>query len=102
MEDGKKATKPKGRKKNLDYRNAVFKCLLDHKGALWVNMISELTGIPAKTVTNILDEFYSKGMITDHDIARETNGRVKFRLVSLNPDFLTGKKKEDKDKESLI
>ena len=73
----------RGRPKNSDYRNAVFKCLVNAGGTLWVNQISRLTGIPSKTVTNILDEFQEKGLIEDRDFSKETQGKIKMRLVSL-------------------
>ncbi len=73
----------RGRPRNTDYRNAIFKCLVNAGDSLWVNQISRLTGVPAKTVTNILDEFRDKGLIDDRDIARETKGKVKMRFVTL-------------------
>lgn len=75
----------RGRPRNTDYRNTVFKCLLDAPSGMWVNQISRLTGIPAKTVTNILDEFYDKGLITDNNISKITTAKVKLRFVTLKP-----------------
>lgn len=89
----------RGRPKSIDYRNAVFKCLADAESSLWVNQISRLTGVPAKTVTNILDEFHDKGLIDDRDIARETKGKVKMRFVtlkSLSREELTSRLKAEK------
>lgn len=71
------------RKKQKEYREAVIKCLLDAEKPLWVREIARRTKLSPQTITNILDELSIAGIIEDQDFARETEGRIKMRLVKI-------------------
>lgn len=71
------------RKKNQKYRELVIKCLQNAGKPLWVREIARRTGLSPQTVTNILDELSLAGIIVDEDFARETEGKIKMRLVRL-------------------
>ena len=71
------------RKKNQKYRELVIKCLEMAGKPLWVREIARRTGLNPQTVTNILDELSLSGIIVDEDFARETDGKIKMRLVRL-------------------
>lgn len=72
------------KKKNKEYRELVINCLMKAEGPLWVREIARRTNLNPQTVTNILDELALNGIIKDQDIARETKGKVKLRLVRIN------------------
>lgn len=74
------------RRKKIELRTAVLKCLNEAEGALWVREIGRRTGIAHTTVSNILDNLYTAGLIIDHDLARDTKGKLKIRLVRLKDD----------------
>ena len=71
------------RKRKKEYREAVISCLLKANKPLWVREIARRTGLNPQTVTNILDELSIAGIIEDQDFARETEGKIKMRLVRL-------------------
>ena len=71
------------RKKNQKYRELVLQCLQRAGKPLWVREIARRTGLNPQTVTNILDELSLAGIIVDEDFARETEGKIKMRLVRL-------------------
>lgn len=72
------------KKKYMEYRKRVIKCLQEAGGTtLWVREIARRTKIPATTVSLILDELYTSGLIVDEDLARDTGGKLKLRMVRL-------------------
>ena len=71
------------RKKNEKYRKKVINCLIKAGKPLWVREIARRVKLPPQTVTNILDELSIAGIIEDQDFARETNGKIKMRLVKI-------------------
>lgn len=71
------------KKKYMEYRKRVIGCLKDAEGMLWVREIGRRTKIPATTVSLILDELAIAGAIVDEDLARDTEGKVKIRMVRL-------------------
>lgn len=71
------------RKKKKEYRKLVISCLLKAGKPLWVREIARRTGLNPQTVTNILDELSIAGIIEDQDFARETDGKIKIRLVRI-------------------
>jgi len=71
------------RKKNENYRKKVINCLIKAGKPLWVREIARRTRLSPQTVTNILDELSIAGIIVDQDFARETDGKIKMRLVRI-------------------
>ena len=61
----------------------MINCLLRAGKPLWVREIARRVKLPPQTVTNILDELAIAGIIEDQDFARETEGKIKMRLVKI-------------------
>lgn len=73
------------RTKKQELRTRILRCLANAGGTLWVREIGRRTGIPHTTVSRILDDFYTAGLTIDHDLTRDTKGKLKIRLVRLKP-----------------